>query len=88
MDYKVIHSPNRSRFEICEDGHTAYAEYYAHDGYVDILHTIVPRHMENKGIGSALVKATYDWARTEGHNCKGTCSFAGAWLRRHPEYLG
>ena len=86
-DYKVTHWPNRSRFEICEDGHTAYVEYYVHDGCADILHTIVPVHMENRGIGSCLVKATYDWARAEGLNPLGTCSFAAAWLRRHPDYL-
>jgi predicted GNAT family acetyltransferase len=84
--YKAVHKPDRNRFEITESGLTAYVEYYVHDGAVDILHTIVPIGLENRGIGSALVRAAYDWGRKEGLAAVATCSFAHAWLRRHPEY--
>lgn len=86
-DYKVIHKPESNRFEIHEEGRIAYVEYVVRDGSLDILHTIVPIALENKGIGSALVKATYNWARTQGLKPKATCSFAIIWLRRHPEYM-
>lgn len=87
MDYNVTHSLNSSRFEITEDGYTAYAEYRIQGGCMDIRHTIVPSHLENKGMASALVKTAYDWCRAEGLTPKGSCSFASAWLKRHPEYL-
>lgn len=87
MDYKIIHSPNSGRFEITEDGYTAYAQYKIHDGFMDVSHTIVPSHLENRGMASALVKAAYDWCRSEGLVPQGSCSFASAWLKRHPEYL-
>jgi predicted GNAT family acetyltransferase len=86
-DYKVIHKPESNRFEIHEDGRVAYVEYYIHDGALDILHTIVPMSLENRGIGSALVKGAYDWAQTEGLEPMATCYFAAAWLKRHPEYV-
>jgi predicted GNAT family acetyltransferase len=86
--FKVIHKPQDHRFEVWEDGSVSYVEYYLHDGMVDILHTIVPYHLEGRGIGSALVKATYDWARSEHLTPMATCHFAVAWLRRHPEYNG
>jgi predicted GNAT family acetyltransferase len=85
-DYKVIHKPESRRFEIHEEGQIAYVEYYLHDGAVDILHTIVPMSLENRGMGSSLVRATYDWGRAQGLKPLGTCRFAYAWLRRHPEY--
>lgn len=85
--YNVIHKPESSRFEIHEEGKVAYVEYYIHDGFLDILHTIVPMSLESRGIGSALVKAAYDWALVEGLNPMGTCSFAAAWLKRHPDYV-
>lgn len=86
-EYNVIHKPESNRFEIHEEGKVAYVEYYIHDGFLDILHTIVPMSLENRGIGSALVKAAYDWALVEGLNPMGTCSFAAAWLQRHPDYV-
>lgn len=84
--YKTIHKPEDNRFEIHEDGYVAYVEYMIHDGALDILHTIVPMRIENRGIGSLLVRAAYDWGRGEGLRPMGTCHFANTWLRRHPEY--
>ncbi len=84
--YKVIHKPEDRRFEVWEDGLVGYVEYYLHDGALDILHTIVPYKLEGRGIGSALVKAAYEWAREEGLDSAATCRFAHIWLSRHPEY--
>ncbi|MDR2912426.1 MAG: N-acetyltransferase [Alistipes sp.] len=85
-DHKVIHKPADHRFEVWEEGTVGYVEYSLRDGTIDILHTIVPPRMEGRGVGSALVKAAYDWGRTEGLRAAGSCRFADAWLRRHPEY--
>lgn len=85
-EYKVIHKPERNRFEIHEDGAVGYAEYCICNGCFDIQHTLVPPALENRGIGSALMKAAYDWAREQDLAPEGSCSFAGVWLRRHPSY--
>lgn len=85
-DYKIIHQPEDGRFEIHEEGYVAYVEYYIHDGGLDIIHTIVPMALENRGIGSTLVRSAYDWAQAEGLKPMATCHFAITWLRRHPEY--
>ena len=84
--YKTIHKPESNRFEIHEDGAVAYVEYNIQGGGLNILHTIVPMRLENRGIGSALVRTAYDWARSEGLQPMATCQFAHIWLRRHPEY--
>jgi predicted GNAT family acetyltransferase len=85
-NYTAIHKPDVHRFEIHKDGHTGFVEYSIHDGYLDILHTIVDPRLENLGIGSALVRAAYDWGKTQNLKPMGSCQFAYIWLRRHPEY--
>jgi predicted GNAT family acetyltransferase len=85
-EFKVIHKPAERRFEIFEDGALGYVEYYLHDGGLDILHTIVSPRLEGRGVGSALVKGAYDWAKTQSMKPMATCRFAVAWLHRHPDY--
>lgn len=84
MEYKVIHCPERQRFELERDGMTAFVEYELEDGTLDITHTIVPPPLEGQGIASALVEATYKYAAEQGLEPKATCSYAVAWLKRHP----
>lgn len=86
--YDVVHDPQRNRFEVKEDGLTAYVEYEQTEDSLDILHTIVPGQLEGQGIASAMVRAAYDYARTHGLKPLATCSYAVAWLQKHPEYTG
>lgn len=87
MDIK--HDEAGRRFVTEVDGCTAHVEYQlTADGGQDILHTIVPKEIEGRGIASALVKATYDYARSKGLKPLATCPYAAVWLQRHPEYLG
>lgn len=87
MDYVISHHPDQSRFITEVDGYTAYAEYVLHNGALDIVHTIVPRPIEGRGIAAALVKETYAYAVTHGLRCAGTCPYAAKWLERHPDLL-
>lgn len=86
--YDVVHDPERNRFEVKEDGLTAYVEYEQTEDSLDILHTIVPGQLEGQGIASAMVRAAYDYARTHGLKPLATCSYAVAWLQKHPGYTG
>lgn len=85
MEYIINHNPGRHRFITEVENHTAYVEYHLHDGSLDILHTIVPPPIEGRGIASALVKKTYEYAVEQGSTPKATCSYAVKWLERHPE---
>lgn len=87
MDYEIIHQPEECLFKTVIDGRTAFAQYRIIDGSLDIIHTIVPKPLEGQGIAGALVKATYDYALAKGYLPKASCSYAVAWLKRHPEYI-
>ena len=85
MEYKIEHQPEQKLFKTEVEGRTAFVEYRLLNGGLDIIHTIVPRPLEGQGIAAALVKAAYDYAVANGLKPKATCSYAVAWLQRHPE---
>lgn len=88
MDMEIRHEEERCRFSLEVDGYQAYVEYRLEQGDFDIRHTIVPAEIGGRGIASRLVKAAYDYARSNGFRLLATCSYAVLWLERHPEYEG
>ena len=86
METKIIHRPERHRFETVKDGYTAYVEYSISDNGLNILHTIVPDEISGQGIASQLVKEAYDYARKHSLKPVATCSYEVAWLEKHKDY--
>lgn len=86
-EYNVTHFPDRNRFETTVEGVTAFVQYRLADNYLDIIHTIVPKQIEGRGIASILVGHAYDYALENGLKPMATCSYAVVWLMRHPEYV-
>lgn len=83
MDYEIIHQPEQKLFKTNVDGRTAFVQYRLMNGSLDIIHTLVPRPLEGRGIASALVNAAYDFALTNNLTPKATCLYAVRWLERH-----
>ncbi|MDK1029622.1 MAG: GNAT family N-acetyltransferase [Anaerolineae bacterium] len=82
----VIHNKNANRFEITIDGHVAVLDYLLMDQTITFTHTGVPPAIENRGLGSKLVKTGLDYAKEKGQNVKSMCWFVSKYIRRHPEY--
>lgn len=82
----VINNESERRYESTIDGHVAFAEYRVHDGVITFHHTLVPKELEGKGVGSALAKAALEGARASGLSVVPECSFIRAYIGRHPEY--
>lgn len=82
----ITHNTGMQRFETEVEGYTAVLDYRPYDGGVVFTHTGVPRPIEGKGVGRALVKAGLDHAREQGWTVVPACSFVATYMRRHPEY--
>lgn len=82
----ITHNAEKSRFELTQDGQVAVADYRMQGGRMVITHVGVPQALENKGIGSALVKFALEAAKEKNLKVTPLCSFAAAYIRRHPEY--
>ena len=50
------------------------------------MHTEVPKALEGRGIGSALIRGVLDIARAQGLKVNPVCPFAKTYIERHPEY--
>ena len=86
MSNNVRDNSERHRFELDADGHIAFSNYKLSDGLLTILHTEVPKELEGRGIGSALVRGLLEIARAQGLKVHAVCPFVKAYLDRHAEY--
>ncbi|MEG3124515.1 GNAT family N-acetyltransferase [Sphingomonas sp. GB1N7] len=75
----------QSRFELEQDGETAFAAYRLDGGTITFTHTIVPKPIEGQGIASRLIAFALAEARAKGLRVMPECSFVAAYIERHPD---
>lgn len=86
MSVNISHDRHAHRFETRVDGALCELDYTLDDAVMTITHTGVPAEVGGRGIAAALVQAAMDEARTQGWKVVPACSYAAAWMQRHPEY--
>lgn len=86
MAWDIRHDPAARRFETHVDGFECVLDYVERAGVMTITHTGVPSATGGRGIAGALVQAALDAARVNGWRVVPACSYAAAWIGRHPAY--
>lgn len=86
MTPEIIHDASRHRFVTIVDGYEGYVEYERVGDSIALTHTIVPAEIGGRGIAGDLVKQAFEYAKEEGLSVIPVCSYAVAWVGRHPEY--
>jgi uncharacterized protein len=74
-----------SRFELEENGVTAFANYQLGDGVITISHSETPVAARGRGIASKLVAGAFAIARARGLKVIPRCPFVRAYAQKHPE---
>lgn len=82
----ITHNTAAQRFELTQDGATAYLSYQTAGEKLIFDHTIVPPAIEGQGIGSQLAKHALDYARQNGKKVVPACSFVAHFMQKHAEY--
>ena len=82
----VLHNPDENRFEVRIGEHLAVLTYIRLGNTVTFAHTGVPPVIENRGIGSRLVRAGLEYARENGLTVQSMCWFVNKYIHRNPEY--
>ena len=85
MPTRVLHDAAAHRFAISVDGTDAFVDYEQHGAQMVITHTRVPESIGGRGIAGQLTRAAFDHARTAGWTVRPRCSYAAAWVERHPD---
>lgn len=80
----IEHLAGRQRFQAIVEGEVCVADYRLHGGVMAIVHTEVAPRLNGRGIAGALVQAALDHAQAEGLKVNPACSYAAAYMRRHP----
>ena len=86
MSNNVRDNAERRRFELDADGHVAFSNYRRDDDTIVIMHTEVPKELNGRGIGSALVAGLLDMVRAQGLTVQPLCPFVAGYIAKHPEY--
>jgi predicted GNAT family acetyltransferase len=80
----IDHDRTANRFTAAVEGHVAALDYTLAGGVMSITHTHVPPAIENRGIAAELMAAAVNAARSNRWTVNPVCSYAAAYLRKHP----
>ena len=86
MSFVIEHDSGAHRFHTDVEGERCVLDYTLGSGVMTITHTGVPAAVGGRGIAAAMVQSALDSARGEGWKVVPSCSYAAAWMQRHPKY--
>ena len=81
----VNHEAAAHRLTTEVDGARAVLDYTLEAGVMTITHTGVPKPIEGRGIAGELMRAALSAARNNGWRVVPACSYAAAYIEKHPE---
>lgn len=74
------------RFELPVGGLVVFADYRRQPGRLVITHVEAPPELRGAGHAGRLMQGVAEEARAEGVRLLPLCSYARAWMQRHPEF--
>jgi predicted GNAT family acetyltransferase len=84
----IQHDQHAHRFTTEVEGSRAQLEYMLADGIMTITHTLVPPAIGGRGIAAELMEAALKAARAAGWSVNPACSYAAAYMAKHPQDAG
>jgi uncharacterized protein len=87
MALEVVDNPDRSRYELRNDGHlVGFTEYHERDGALVFPHTVITEPRRGAGYGTTLVQGALDDVRARGRRIVAQCPFVARFVAEHPDY--
>lgn len=86
MTEAVIDNTVLRRFELTEQGLTAFADYRLDGDRLALPHVEAPPELRGTGAAGRLMSGLLDQARARGLKVVPICPYAKIFIHRHPEY--
>jgi len=83
---QVVHNLNENRFETTIDGKLSKLDYIQNGNTFVITHVGVHPDLRGQGVAGKIVEVGLAYARENSFRVVPMCSYAAAYIRRHPEY--
>jgi uncharacterized protein len=81
----VIDNQEKQRFELSEQGLLVFANYRLNDDRYVLTHVEADPALRGTGAAGRLMAAIVAYARANHFKLVPRCSYAVAWMKRHPE---
>lgn len=81
----VTHNPLERRFEAWHNGKLSKLDYIQNGANFVITHVGVQPELRGQGVAGKITQAGLDYARKNALRVIPMCSYAAAYIRRHPE---
>ena len=85
---QVTHNPVENRFETYIDDKLSKLDYIQDGKNFVITHVGVHPELRGQGVAGRIVEAGLEYAKERSLRVIPMCSYAAAYIRRHPEYAG
>jgi uncharacterized protein len=84
---KIVDNAALHRYELEQDGETAFVLYSKTGNLIKLVHTEVPDTLRGKGVGSKLVGGVLRQAEQAKLSVIPSCPFVAQYVKRHPELV-
>ena len=81
---QINHDARAHRLSAALEGQTGLLDYDLDGKVMSITHVRVPRPISGRGVAAELMRSAVDLAAANGWTVKPVCSYAVAYLKRHP----
>ncbi|MXV50202.1 N-acetyltransferase [Pedobacter sp. HMF7647] len=86
LTLQLINNEAERSFELYFNGYRAFMDYLIKDGKFYLIHTEVPREIQNLGVANALVEKVFDYLDKENAKIIPRCAFVLSYLKRNPQW--
>ena len=83
---EVVNNPSEKRFETWIDGKLSKLDYIEDGKNFVITHVGVQPELRGQGVAGRIVQVGLEYAKARSMRVVPMCSYAAAYIRRHPEY--
>lgn len=86
-ELEVNNNPAKNRFETWIDGELSKLDYMEDGNTIVMTHVGVHPSHRGQGVAGKVTEAALEYAKGKSLRVIPMCSYVGAYIRRHPEYI-